>query len=89
MPACFQLTKRGEKEPSTLHDVDRVICEKLGIECSEKKWAFGWYSIIGLLFAMGKTFDEVREVLGSSELLLVLDVLEENYTVNSWHSNIR
>lgn len=63
MPNCFQLTRKGENEPSELQTVDKLMCEHFGFLESPKDYMMYWYHRIGLPLACGKTFDDIRTVL--------------------------
>lgn len=54
MPNCFQLRKKGEKDPEVLVKVDEAICEYFGVEVDPKYWVANWYNVIGFLIAIGK-----------------------------------
>ena len=104
IPNCFALTKKGEKEPTTLNTIDKELCELLGVEVHPQYYVAGWYNCIGFLIA---TKDEC--VLGSQELrnaveewfsdgddnerkedmLKMLAYLEENYTSAGWYKTKR
>src|SRR5882672_5201229 len=62
MPICFQLIRRGDAKPSSLHDVDNDICQNLGFAYDHKKWAGGWYNFIGLALAMGHDFPYIIDL---------------------------
>lgn len=83
MPSCFQLTRKGDTEPSNLQHIDRCICQALDIPFSEDQWAGGWYNSIGLLLAVGKTFDEILDMQLSNHRIVAY--LAEHYTSDSWH----
>ena len=86
MPSCFQLIPKGSDEPSKMVDIDAAICEHLGIEFSTEFWALGWYNSIGLGLAMGRNWDELKDILISDpELVKVIDFLQERYNVSAWY----
>lgn len=82
MPSCFSLTKRGHNRPSNLQDVDRDICEHLGVKVDPMNWYSNWYNTIGLSLAIGHSFEKIKEFF--PERAQVIDFLEQNYDVNSW-----
>lgn len=87
MPNCFQLTRKGDKAPAKLWDVDRAICQHLDCPWSEDAWVVYWYSYIGLLLAVGKSFNEIIDICWTEErydLLRVAAYLNEHYTANAW-----
>jgi hypothetical protein len=93
MPNCFQLTKKGESEPTSLVKVDEEICAHLGREVHPKWWCCGWYDIIGFSLAMGDDFAKIRGWLEannfSEDMIKILDYLEANYTASSWYETKR
>lgn len=86
MPACFQLTRKGESEPSTLNSVDEAIANHLGIAVHPTKWCVGWYDTIGFSLACGKSFADLREIdKDDKEYLSIINFLDENYTTNAFY----
>ena len=86
MPNCFTLTKKGEKEPSLLNDIDKELCELLNEPFSTQYYVAAWYDTIGLCLAIGHSWDKMRETFeGSEKLQKVIDYLEENYTTDAWY----
>lgn len=98
MPNCFQLTKKGDNEPSTLNSIDEAICIHLGVEVHPQVYCAGWYDYIGFALAMGKDWAQIRQRLadtvrefpdeGTTEWAAVmgkiLQFLEDNYTADAW-----
>ena len=84
MPNYYQLTRKGEEQPSTLAAVDEAICAHLGLPVDPVLWAKNWENIEGLGFAMGYTMDKIREIDPSPEREPLRKFLEENYTVDAW-----
>ena len=80
MPNCFQLLRNGT--PVNLVDVDKEMCKAFGAECDPDKWYRSWYNIIGFGLALGRTWDDLREI--DPEDVDVVDWLEANYTVKAW-----
>ena len=100
MPVCFQLTKHGDPEPSSLQAIDEAICDHLQVPCDPVKWHADWYNVIGLWLACGKSYTEIRSLLhgwcnlddpslnqAGIQLLKVLRYLEDHYTPHSWHEH--
>ena len=87
MPSCFQLIKKGETEPSILQDVDTEMWNhfKGGEPKGNDRWYRSWYDIIGLGLAMGKTWNELREMYTDRPRLLeIIEYLEDHYTTDAW-----
>ena len=91
MPNCFQLTKKGEVEPSTLNSVDEAICEYVGAPVDEKKWYYNWYNILGLAYACGKSCEEVARITHEQDpghkLDTVARFIADNYETKSWYEH--
>lgn len=97
MPACFQLYDKQTNEAEKLSIVDEKLCSFLGIQPDPVKYVNGWYDSIGFRLAVGKTFEQIRTEFteyvnepnnpyakGYSNLLTILQWIEENYSPNSW-----
>ena len=91
MPACFQLTKKGATEPTSLNAIDEEICNFLREPIHPKHYVIGWYDVIGFAIATGKPLGskELRDYVAdmpqeTERLLQVLDFLEQHYTSDSW-----
>lgn len=89
MPACFNLTRKGEKEPAVLQAVDEELCAHLGVEVHPKWWVEGWYDFIGFLVATGSPLggEELRkkvEELNDPAMTKILAYLEEHFTSDNW-----
>jgi hypothetical protein len=84
MPNCFQLTRKGETEPTKLTVIDDFICNKLNEEPDPERWCRHWMDTLGLGFALGRTFDELRKAFADTDLIEVIDILEEHFLVNAW-----
>lgn len=97
MPACFQLVSKTTNEPVKLQEVDDLLREELGFEPDEDKWLGDWYNTLGLSFAVGLTAYDIREnwrgtsVWSKDRFLLdrILVIIERDYSVNHWRSNIK
>ena len=61
MPNCFSLTRKGEKDCSTMQAIDAKMCIHFGAPCDEKRYHAEWYNIIGFSLACGKSFESQRE----------------------------
>lgn len=53
MPNCYQLISLESKEVCKLSDIDKEICEHLGVECHPREWCYDWHNTVGFLIAMG------------------------------------
>ncbi len=91
MPNCFQLRKKGEKEPSTFQDIDEEICKHLGVTPDPVKYHCGWYDLIGWRLAIGNEFPAIiKEFKGEPEdpyyvkLTKIAEWLNEHYTSSAW-----
>lgn len=85
MPACFQLTPKGSSTPAKFVDIDKEMCEHLGVPCDPGQWYAHWYDIIGLALAVGKDWEWLREQYGEDEELgPVVEFLAERYDAESW-----
>ena len=101
MPNCFSLTRKGETETASLSDVDVEICNMLGVEVDKKYWVGGWYGTIGLLLAMGRSFEDINTIFNKesdehpdetdiySTLKRILAFLSENYVSDCWYESRR
>jgi len=88
MPNCFQLTKKGESEPSKLEEIDNELWLKFegSIPEPNDRWWANWYNIVGLPLACGKSFNEIA-LEAEGELLEAINYLDKNYEVRSWYSH--
>lgn len=84
MPACFQLTRKGEREPAILQSVDNAMREHFGAEPSETAWYERWYDTIGLGLALGHSFERLKTEFFPNKAAII-DWLEANYTTDAWH----
>lgn len=88
MPNCFSLTRKGEDKPTRLATVDEELCGLLERPVDEKFYVCGWFDSIGLALALGKTWDEQREIFKDSpEAQKIITYLEANYTANAWYQH--
>jgi len=61
MPNYFSLTKRGDKSPTNLQDIDIAMCEHFGVPVHPKYWYCDWYNIEGLYLAIGRSWEYMRD----------------------------
>ena len=85
MPNCFMLMKNGK--PVNLRDVDDAMREHFGAPPDDENWYCNWYNSIGILFSLGRTFEQIKEVFDEddTETRGIIDWIEANYTVDSWY----
>ena len=85
MSICFTLTPKGEKTPAKFQDIDNQLREAFHQPPDAVKWLWGWYDVVGLGLACGKTWAELRAILeGDENLIAVVNWLEGRYDVDSW-----
>jgi hypothetical protein len=92
MPNCFTLTRKTELEagPVQLTLIDEELCAYLGQEVDPDNWVYGWYNSIGLMLAIGKSFEECREIFAeSNHLLPIVAYLEANFVTDAWYQHGR
>ncbi len=97
MPNCFELTRKADGGYELLHDVDNKMREALGHPADPYNWLHWWYDVLGLSFACGKSFMELRSRYAadtcpttgwlSAEYVKIIDWLDANYTVTSWYQH--
>ena len=85
MSRCFALTKKGENKPTKLQAIDDEMRVAFGAPPDSSQWFRGWYNIIGLGLAVGKTFEQLTELFNDdAELVAVIDYLAERYMSDCW-----
>lgn len=85
MPYCYELTKKGDNEPSPLLQVDIEMCKHFGVESDQFYYYNNWNDDIGIMLAVGKSF---KDLLGNptwSNNRDILEWLDSNYTVEAWY----
>ena len=87
MPNCFQLTRKGEKEPRKLQEIDNELWVHFegAVPETNDKWYYNWYNTVGLLLSCGKRFEEIFDVGFCDRLSEVILYLDEYYTSDSWY----
>lgn len=86
MPACFQLTRKGDTSPAMLEDIDRAVCQRFPEDFTYSATNYGpWYEYIGFMLALGKSFDEILDKLQMGRMHRVTAFLAENYTNDAWY----
>ena len=88
MPNCFQLTKIGEQEPTTLQDIDNDLWNLFGGGVPEPndKWYLNWYGTVGFDLANGQNWDDILKNCKTDNQKAVVNYLKENYTSSAWYS---
>ena len=90
MPACFMLIDKVTGKSAKFSEIDDKLCEALGRVPDEEKFLHSWYDCIGLSLAMGKTWDEIREIFKDDEvMILIANWIEGRYTADSWYERGR
>lgn len=87
MPAYFQLLSKASGKAVPFVEIDEAMCKHFQVDVDPVKYYEGWYDNIGLLCALGRTWDEIRETWKDfPELLAIVDWLAEHYTADGWSS---
>jgi len=86
MPNYFRLVNKQTGEADTFPAIDDKICAVLGIEPDPGIYYENWFDYLGLEFARGASWDEIRKIWGNlSDFAQIIDFLEKNYTVEAWY----
>lgn len=97
MPACFQLYPIGSDQPAVLQKVDDEMRQHFGCPANPDKF-LGWYQYIGLLLAMGWTYERlIQDIDGhclcakpgehwACDMRDMLTYLMDRYTTNAFYS---
>jgi hypothetical protein len=51
------------------------------------KWFRGWYDVVGLYLAMGKTFSEIYNMVKSDEMKEIVTYLDTHYKSSAWYEH--
>lgn len=89
MPNCFTLTRlnKPEEGPVSLTKIDEEMCKHFNVECDPVKYYCEWYNTIGLMLAIGRTFEEIFEIFeGSERTIEIAKWLQANFTTDAWYS---
>jgi hypothetical protein len=88
MPSCFCLYRKGSNTKAHLQDVDRDLCQNLELPYSDDEWVAYWYDSIGLLLAIGRTFEQIIDALAKDEPYgprwRIACYLNTHYTSDAW-----
>ena len=94
----YELMDKRTGEIPSLDDIDYQICCLLGKPYNRQHFChlgnkpeyrdlLNWNNTVGLALAMGKSWDEIRELWSDDdEILAIVDFLERNYEVICWRS---
>ena len=85
MPNCFQLLERDTNTPASFADIDEQLCNHFNTPVDEKLYYRAWYDVVGLGLAMGKSFEQLREML--PEYIDIIDFLDAHYTTTAWYQH--
>jgi hypothetical protein len=91
MPACFNLTRKSDMKsgPVVLQTIDEEMCHHFMVPVHPTKWYQNWYNEIGMMIAIGTSFDELLEKSNDSEywreMFPIVEWLNENFTASAWH----
>lgn len=94
MPVQVILTRKGDTEPRSFHDIDRELCQALDIPFDEEEWAGNWYNTLcGWGLAFGASLDWLVDYWrkqaedGNEPSILfwrIAAYLNEHYTTEAW-----
>lgn len=98
MPNCFQLFRKGEKEPAILQKVDDELRVAFEQPPDPENWLGGWYNYIGLCLAVGNSFEEIiadfdQRVANdptdywAKDMADIARWLNEHYTSDAWYEH--
>lgn len=83
MAAYYTLTRKGEETPTNLVQIDEEMCAHFGVTPDVEKWYRNWENTIGLGIALGKNWDQLREIF--QEDTDIINWMEEHFISNSWY----
>lgn len=98
MAGYFQLLNKKTGKPESFSFIDEELCNYFHEPIDPDKYLAGWYDSIGFRVAMGKSLTEIRQDFinlmiedpkhaeGISNLIKILDWIDQHYTTNSWHA---
>lgn len=101
MPNKFILFRKtdDEKNPVEFAIIDDEMRKHFGVEPDPKNYFRNWYNAFIDAFAVGKTWDELREMYSkyysdsdrnkkfyADAIKPMLDWLDENYELKAWHA---
>lgn len=90
MPNYFSLTNKSTGKTERFADIDDKLCAHLGVEADEHLYFRDWYNGMSQYFAMGWSFERIRDeafaaaiTAGDDDLKAMLDWFDENYLVSA------
>lgn len=98
MAAYLELTDKATGEVyahGRLIDLDKEICDHLGLPCDPQVWVLSWMNTVGYALAMGATWEHIRKYIpepdellpdGRDPCLSLVDYLENRFVNTSFHS---
>lgn len=85
MPVCFQLSRKGKKEPIPLQTVDEEICAHMGVPVDETIYYRAWYNTIGMAIALGAGWDQLLEhYKDDPDRHKIVLFMRDNYDSDNW-----
>lgn len=90
MPNCFQLVRKSDTNagPVVLQQIDDEMREAFHEPPDTEHWYRDWYNWAGLYLALGKTFDQIREIVKDDvQGLRIVEWLDANFTSSAWFSH--
>lgn len=94
----YELMDKLTGEIPSLDYIDKQMCLLLGKPYNRQQFCYignkpeyaewlNWNTTVGLAMAMGKTWDQIRELWSDNdEILAIVDFLERNYEVICWRN---
>jgi hypothetical protein len=78
-----------EGKPVKLPDVDNAMRDHFGAPPDAENWYCNWVNSIGLLFALGHGFDQIRASFDDddTESRDIVDWIQANYNVDCWYQS--
>jgi len=59
MSHVFELYEKGKNEPIPFVEIDKEICNHLGVEPDNEKYAYNWMDSLGTFLALGMSFNKI------------------------------
>lgn len=85
MPNYFRLISKETKRTVSLLKIDEELCELLNVPCDPMEYVHRWYDTIGFGLAMGKTFEQLKDIYkGLPNTIKIIEYLEAHYTSDAW-----
>ena len=68
MSHVFELYKKGKNEPISLVEIDKEICNHLGVEPDSEKYVYNWMDNLGAFLALGMPFNRILKIYTTDPL---------------------